>query len=420
MQEPREMPTVKTSPPLFDVASVRADFPILERQVHGKPLIYLDNAASSQKPTAVIDAIADYYRTDHSNIHRGVHFLSAAATERYEQVRRDVQQFLNAEHDHEIIFTRGTTDAINLVATSYGREVLREGDEVLLSTMEHHSNIVPWQQACAVTGARLRVAPIDANGDIDMVEAAHLITEKTRIASFCHISNALGTINPIAELIEKCHAVGARVLVDGAQATPHLRPDVRQLNADFYAFSGHKVYGPTGIGVLYGKAELLDAMPPYQGGGDMIKSVSFEFTEFNDLPFKFEAGTPNIAGVMGLGAALAFISDLGHDAVAAHEAELLAHATEQLLEIDGMRLIGTAKKKASVISFLVGSAHPYDVGTLLDQMGIAVRTGHHCTEPLMNHLGIPGTVRASFAAYNTLEEADALVAGVRRAAAMLL
>lgn len=403
----------------LDVEQIRKDFPILQTEMRGKPLVFLDSAASSQKPKVVIDAISNYYSYQHANVHRGVYELSQEATDAFELGRERVREFINAESTDEIIFTRGCTESINLVAFCYGRQFLNEGDEVIISAMEHHSNIVPWQMICEEKGAVLKVIPLNEKGEIIFDEYEKLLSEKTKIVSIVHISNALGTINPIKEVIDIAHERNIPVLVDGAQATLHTKIDVRALDADFYTFSGHKVYGPTGIGVLYGKRKWLDAMPPYQGGGEMIKNVSFEKTTYNELPFKFEAGTPDISGAIGLGVALKYITELDFDAIADHEAELLAYGTEKLLEIDGLRIIGTADKKASVISFLIDGTHPYDIGTILDKMGIAVRTGHHCTQPLMDFYQIPGTVRASFAVYTSKEDIDKLVAGVERAARML-
>ncbi len=396
----------------LDVEKIRADFPILHQTVHGKPLVYLDNAATSQKPRAVIDAITRYYEGTNSNIHRGVHFLSEQATAEYEAARQTAQKFINAAHAHEIIFVRGTTEGINLVAQTYGRAQIHQGDEVLITAMEHHSNIVPWQILCDERGAKLRVAPINDQGELLLDEFARLLGPRTKLAAFTHVSNALGTINPVKRMIELAHGKNIPVLIDGAQAAPHIKVDVQALDCDFYTFSGHKVYGPTGIGVLYGKTALLDAMPPYQGGGDMISSVTFEKTTYNKLPYKFEAGTPDIAGVIGLGVALRYVNGLGIENISAHEHELLAYATEKISAIPGVDLIGTAKERAGVISFVVEGVHPHDVGTILDQEGIAIRTGHHCSQPVMERFGIPATARASFAVYNTFEEIDVLVRGI--------
>ncbi|MFT6335897.1 MAG: cysteine desulfurase/selenocysteine lyase [Halioglobus sp.] len=403
----------------LDVEKVKKDFPIIQTEMRGKPLVFLDSAASSQKPKVVIDAITNYYKNQHANVHRGVYELSQNATDAFELGRERVREFINAESTDEVIFTRGCTESINLIASCYGKKFLKEGDEVIISAMEHHSNIVPWQMICEEKGAILKVIPLNEKGEIIFEEYEKLLSDRTKIVSIVHISNSLGTINPIKEVIDLAHERGVPVLVDGAQATLHAKIDVRELDVDFYTFSGHKVYGPTGIGVLYGKRKWLDAMPPYQGGGEMIKTVSFEKTTYNELPFKFEAGTPDISGAIGLGIALKYITDLGLDAIAEHEQELLAYGTKKLLEIDGLRIIGTSENKASVISFLVEGTHPYDIGTILDKMGIAVRTGHHCTQPLMDFYGIPGTVRASFAVYTSKEDIDKLVAGVDRAARML-
>lgn len=405
--------------PSLDLASIKADFPILQRKMNGKPLVFLDSAASSQKPKQVMDAISDYYANRHANIHRGVYQLSQEATDAFEQVREKVRAFLNAGHSHEVIFTRGATESINLVASSYGRSHFKPGDEILLSRMEHHSNIVPWQLIAEQTGANIKVIPIFESGEIDLEAYRQMLSNRVKMVAIPHISNALGTINPVKSMIELAHENGTPVLLDGAQATPHLQPDVQALDVDFYVFSGHKMYGPTGIGGLYGKTELLNAMPPYHGGGEMIIRVSFEQTTYNELPFKFEAGTPNIAGTIGLGAAIDYTMNLGYEAIQAHEAELLDYATKQLSSIEGMKIYGTSKEKASVISFLIEGLHPYDVGAILDKLGIAVRTGHHCTQPLMDWYGIPGTVRASFGLYNTLEDIDLLVQGINTAIRML-
>jgi cysteine desulfurase/selenocysteine lyase len=402
------------SRPVFDVARVREDFPILKEQVHGKPLVYLDNAATTQKPRAVIEAEQRFYLTQCSNVHRGVHYLSEQATRAYEDVRVKVQRFLNAGEAREIIFVRGTTEAINLVTNTYGRKHIQAGDEILITAMEHHSNIVPWQMLCEEKGALLRVALINDHGELLLEEFEKLLNPRTRFVSVVHVSNVLGTINPVAQIIQMAHRWNVPVLLDGAQAAAHLKVDVRALDCDFYTLSGHKLYGPTGIGVLYGKAALLAAMPPYQGGGDMISSVSFAKTTYNVIPYKFEAGTPNIAGTIGLGAALDYLNGLGFEAVGAHEQELLAYATPALSRIPGLRLMGTAKEKAAVLSFVLDGLHPHDVGTVLDQEGIAVRTGHHCAQPLMDRFGVPATTRASLAFYNTKEEIDALVKGIQK------
>lgn len=398
----------------FDVDKIRRDFPILRQRVHGRRLVYLDNAATSQKPQVVMDAIGQYYERDNSNIHRGVHFLSEHATEEFEGARRIMESFLNAADASEIIFVRGATEAINLVAQTYGRTHVHAGDEVLITAMEHHSNIVPWQILCEEKGARLRVAPITDSGELLLEEFENLLGPRTKIVAVTHVSNALGTINPVPRIIEIAHRGNIPVLVDGAQAVPHLKVDVQALGCDFYVFSGHKVYGPTGIGVLYGKSALLDAMPPYQAGGDMISSVTFEKTTYNKLPYKFEAGTPHVAGAIGLGAAIEYVNGLGMDNIAAHEHELLAYATETVSAVPGIRLIGTAKEKAGVLSFLLDSIHAHDIGTILDQEGIAIRTGHHCAQPVMQRFGIAATARASFALYNTREEVDALVEGIQK------
>jgi cysteine desulfurase/selenocysteine lyase len=398
----------------FSVEEVRRDFPILHQQVHGHPLVYLDNAATSQKPRAVIDAISHYYEQGNANIHRGVHFLSEHATEEHEAARGTVQHFLNAADKREIIFVRSATEGINLVAQTYGRTHVGAGDEILISAMEHHSNIVPWQMLCEEKGATLRVIPINDRGELMMDEMPKLLTARTKLLAVTHVSNALGTITPLRKIIEIAHAHGVLVIVDGAQAVPHIKVDVQALDADFYVFSGHKVYGPTGIGVLYGKLALLEAMPPYQGGGDMIRSVTFEKTLYNDLPYKFEAGTPNIGGAIGLGAAIDYVNHLSIANIAAHEHDLLTYATESLLAIPGVHIIGTATNKAAVISFVLDGIHPHDIGTILDREGIAVRTGHHCAQPVMQRFQIPATARASFALYNTRGEVDALVCGIQR------
>jgi cysteine desulfurase/selenocysteine lyase len=405
---------MKESTMALDVERIRKDFPILHQEVHGRPLVYLDSAATSQKPQVVLDALADYYGRDNANVHRGVHRLSERATEAYEGARSRIQRFLNAAHSREIVFVRGTTEGINLVAHTYGRRTVGPGDEVVITALEHHSNIVPWQMLCEEKGAALRVVPIDDGGEVDVEAYERLLGERTRLVAVAHVSNALGTIVPVKRMIEAAHRRGIAVLVDGAQAAPHLRVDVQDLDCDFYAFSGHKTYGPTGIGVLYGKTALLEAMPPFQGGGDMIKSVSFEKTVYNDLPYKFEAGTPDIAGAIGLGAALEYLEGLGLDRVAAHEHALLVHGTERLSSIPGLRLVGTAREKASVLSFLVDGVHAHDVGSILDREGIAVRTGHHCAMPVMTRFGIAATTRASLGVYNTREDIDALVEGLAK------
>ncbi len=398
----------------LDVERLRADFPILHQQIHGKPLVYLDNAASTHKPRAVIDAVAHFDAHDYSNIHRGVHDLSQRATAAFEAARDTAQQFLNAADRKEIIFVRGTTEAINLVAHSYGRTVLNLGDEILISAMEHHSNIVPWQMVCRERGAVLRVIPMNDRGELLLDEYERLLGPRTKLVSVVHLSNALGTINPIREMIDLAHRRHIPVMIDGAQAAPHLAVDVQALDCDFYAFSGHKTYGPTGVGVLYGKAELLEVLPPYQGGGEMISAVTFEKTFYKGLPGKFEAGTPNITGVVGLGTALDYLTAIGLDTVAAYEHELLAYATEQISRLPSVRILGTAAQKASVLSFVIEGIHPHDIGTILDRDGIAVRAGHHCAQPVMQRFQVPATTRASFAFYNTRDEVDALVAGVRK------
>ena len=398
----------------FQGKQIRSDFQILSERIHGKPLVYLDNAATTQKPNSVIDAINQYYRSENSNVHRGVHYLSELATKKYESARMTVQKFLNAESESEIIFVRGATEAINLVATTYGRKNIQAGDEVLITELEHHSNIVPWQMLCEEKGAKLRIAPINDGGEVVLEEFKQLLSEKTKLAAISHISNALGTVNPVKQMIEMAHQQGIPVLVDGAQAVPHMRIDVRDLDADFYAFSSHKVFGPTGLGILYGKAHLLESMPPYQGGGDMIKSVTFEKTIFNDIPHKYEAGTPHIAGAIGLAAAVDYVNQFDWQSVQKYEQSLLGLATDALREIRGLKIIGTAKEKAGVISFVLEGIHPHDIGTILDQEGIAIRTGHHCAQPVMERYGIPATARASFALYNTRDEIDALVRGIQK------
>jgi len=414
MQSYQDISTPKQPGNGFDPELIRASFPILKVMVHGKKLVYLDNAATTQKPDSVINTLDDYYRSFNSNIHRGVHFLSERATEAYEGVREKARQYINAASTKEIIFLRGTTEGINLVAGSYGRSNVGQGDEILITGLEHHSNIVPWQMLCNQSGAVLKVAPIDNEGEVILGEFERLIGPKTRIVAIAHVSNALGTVNPVKKMIAMAHAHGVPVLIDGAQAVPHFRVDVRDLNCDFYAFSAHKMYGPTGIGVLYGKQGILEAMPPYQGGGDMIRSVTFEKTLFNDLPHKFEAGTPNIADTIGFGATFDFLNDLDWNAVAHYEHELLAYATQMIGAIPGLRIVGTARDKAGVLSFVMDDVHPHDIGTILDQEGIAVRTGHHCAQPVMQRFGIPATVRASFALYNTRAEIDALARGINR------
>jgi len=399
--------------------NIRKDFPILHRQVNGKPLVYFDNGATSQKPQVVIDAITNYYTNENSNIHRGIHTLSQEATDAYEKARTTVQQFINAKHNHEIIFTSGTTGSINLVASSFGKKYIQAGDEIIISTMEHHSNIVPWQMLCEEKGAVLKVIPISDKGELLLEEFKKLLSSKTKMVAITHVSNTLGTINPVKEIIKLAKAVGAFVLIDGAQAVPHTKVDVQALDCDFYAFSGHKMFGPTGVGILYGKESILNELPPYQGGGDMIKTVTFEKTTYNELPHKFEAGTPNIVGGIGLGVAINYMNSIGIDNIEAYEHELLAYATEQIKQIEGVRIIGEAQNKASVLSFLVDGTHPTDIGMIIDKLGIAIRTGHHCTEPLMNRFNIPGTARASFAFYNTKEEIDTFILALERALKML-
>ncbi|WP_321207254.1 cysteine desulfurase [Allomuricauda aquimarina] len=403
----------------LDIQAIRKDFPILQREVNGKPLVYLDNAATSQTPQQVIDVIVDYYQRYNANIHRGVHTLSQEATDAYEAARQKIQRHFNIAHSREVIFTSGTTHGINLVATGF-TSFLKEGDEVLVSAMEHHSNIVPWQMLCERTGATLKVIPMNLEGELVMEEYHNLLSDKTRLVFCNHVSNALGTINPIEEIIEAAHKVGAAVLIDGAQAAAHIKPDLQALDVDFYTVSAHKMCGPTGVGVLYGKEEWLKKLPPYQGGGEMIAEVTFEKTTYADLPHKFEAGTPNISGGIAFGAALDYMNSIGFDAIAQYEDELLNYATEQLLTIDGLKIYGTAAHKTSVISFNIEGIHPYDIGTIVDKLGIAVRTGHHCAQPIMDFYKIPGTVRASFSFYNTKEEVDKLVEGVSRARNMLL
>lgn len=413
---------------ILDINKIREDFPILKREVNGKPLVYFDNGATSQKPQQVIDAINNYYTYENSNIHRGIHTLSQEATNAYEEARKKVQQFVNAKYSHEIIFTKGTTDSINLVASSFGKKYLKKGDEIIISTMEHHSNIVPWQMICEEKGAILKVIPINDKGELLLDEFKKLLSNKTKLVAITHVSNTLGTINPIKEIIKlvRQHAPplremeeGAFILIDGAQAVPHTKVDVQELDCDFYAFSGHKMFGPTGVGILYGKEAILNNLPPYQGGGDMIKTVTFEKTTYNELPHKFEAGTPNIVGGIGLGIAVDYMNSIGIDKIEAYEHELLTYATEQIKQIEGVRIIGEATNKASVLSFVVDGTHPSDIGMIIDKLGVAIRTGHHCTEPLMNRFNVPGTARASFAFYNTFEEIDVFISAVRRAVKML-
>ncbi len=399
---------------MINIESIRQDFPILQREVYGKPLIYFDNGATTQKPRCMVESITEQYYSVNANVHRGVHFLSQQATELHEGSRKTVQQFINARSTNEIIFTRGTTESINLLAFSFGEEFCSEGDEIIISVMEHHSNIVPWQMLAARKGITIKVIPVNKKGELLMDEYKSFFSERTKLVSIAHVSNVLGTINPVKEMIAFAHEQGVPVLVDGAQSVPHMKVDVQDLDADFYAFSGHKIYGPTGVGVLYGKEEWLDKLPPYQGGGEMIQTVSFEKTTFNELPFKFEAGTPDYIGTTALAVSLDYISKIGIEEISAYEHELTTYAMNRLKTIEGMRIFGEADQKGSVISFLVGDIHHFDMGTLLDRLGIAVRTGHHCAQPLMQALGIEGTVRASFGLYNTKEEIDALVAGIER------
>jgi cysteine desulfurase / selenocysteine lyase len=409
--------SVTVSP--FDVAAVRADFPILHQEVHGKPLVYLDNANTTQKPRQVIDTLNAFYCADNANIHRATHLLSERATRAYERSRIALQRFINAPQSRQVILTKGCTESINLVAQSWGRTFLEPGDEVLISWMEHHSNIVPWQIVCEQTGARLRVVPIDDRGELQMDEFERLLSKRTKLVSMIHVSNALGTINPVEEIVRKAHEAGAVVLVDGAQATSHLPIDVQALDVDFYTFSGHKMFGPTGTGVLYGKPHLLEQMPPYQGGGDMIQSVTFEKTTYNTLPYKFEAGTPNIAGIVGLGAAVEYLESIDREAARAHEDDLLAYATTQVRAVPGVRIVGEARRRTSVLSFVMENVHPHDIGTVLDNDGVAIRTGQHCAQPVMDRYGIVSTARASFALYNTREEVDALVRALHKARELL-
>jgi cysteine desulfurase/selenocysteine lyase len=404
---------------VFDVLEIRKDFPILNQTIHGKPLVYFDNAATTQKPQSVIQAISEYYQEFNANIHRGIHTLAEKATAEYEGTREMVRKFINASSTDEIIFTRGTTESINLVASTFGKQQVKAGDEIIITTMEHHSNIVPWQMLCEEKGATLKVIPINDRGEIILEEYEKLLSERTKLVAAVYVSNSLGTINPVKEIIDRAHAFGARVLIDGAQASAHLDINVQELNCDFYAFSSHKLYGPTGIGVLYGKKDLLNSMPPYQGGGEMIKEVSFEKTTYNELPYKFEAGTPNIADTVAFKKALEYVNEISKPVAAEYEHELLTYATESLQEINGLRIVGTAKEKISIVSFVVEGVHHQDIGIILDTQGIAVRTGHHCTQPLMQRFAIPGTTRASFAMYNTKEEIDKLVRGLHKVVKML-
>lgn len=404
----------------YDIQKIRADFPILKREVNSKPLVYLDNGATTQKPQQVIDAIINYYVDMNSNVHRGVHYLSQISTDAFEVTRRKVQHFINAAHEHEIIITKGTTEGINIIAQCFGKAFVKAGDEIIISAMEHHSNIVPWQMLCEESGAVLKVIPMNERGELDIEAYQSLLSPKTKIVSVTYVSNALGTINPVREIIKAAHAQDVPVLLDAAQAVQHKKIDVQELDVDFLLFSGHKMYGPTGVGVLYGKEKWLNAIPPYQGGGDMIKEVTFEKTTYNDLPFKFEAGTPNIEAGIALAAAVDYLEEIGLDNIKRYEDDLLEYATAQLSQIEGLRIIGTAAEKSSVISFIIEGVHPYDVGVILDKLGIAVRTGHHCAQPVMDQFHIPGTVRASLAMYNTKEEVDVLVEGVQRAVRMLV
>ncbi len=405
--------------PVMDVKRIRNDFPLLSREVNGNPLVYLDNAATAQKPQTVLDALNNYYLQENSNVHRGVHTLSQTATDHFEQVREKMRSHINAKSTAEIIFTRGTTEGINLVAYAYGNHFIHAGDEIIITTLEHHSNIVPWQMLCERKGAILKIVPVDDSGTLDIEAYKKLLSAKTKLVAVAHISNTLGTINPVADMVAMAHSHGAVVLVDGAQAAPHMQVDVQQLDCDFYTVSGHKLFGPTGTGILYGKEDLLNSMPPFHGGGEMIDNVTFEKTTYNELPFKFEAGTPHIAGVVGLGAALDYVNQIGYEKINAYEHQLLVYATEKLSTLPGIRFIGTAEYKAAVVSFLIGNIHPYDTGVILDKLGIAVRTGHHCTQPLMDRYKIPGTVRASFAFYNTFDEIDTLHDGLLQVIKML-
>lgn len=399
---------------MVDVQKIKQDFPILHQEVNGHPLVYFDNAATTQKPQSVIDALNSYYTTINSNVHRGAHNLADRATQAFEATRTTVQEFLNAEHLEEIIFTKGTTEGINLVANTFGRKFIKEGDEIIISTLEHHSNIVPWQILCEEKGATLKVIPINDKGEIIFEEYLNLLSEKTKLVSVCHVSNALGTVNPVKDIIAEAHKVGAKVLIDGAQSSPHFNIDVQDLDCDFFVFSAHKVYGPTGMGALYGKKAILEEMPPFHGGGEMIKEVTFEKTTFNDLPYKFEAGTPNIADTIAFKVGIDYVNEVGKDFIAKQEAELLSYATEQFNQIDRIQIIGQAENKVSVLSFLIEGIHPYDIGMMLDARGIAIRTGHHCTQPLMQRFGLEGTARASFAVYNTKEEVDKMVEGIKK------
>ncbi len=405
---------------ILDIQKIRADFPILNREINGKPLVYFDNGATAQKPQQVIDIINNYYQLENANIHRGIHTLSQEATDAYEKARVTIQHFINAKHEHEVIFTSGTTASINLIASSFAKKHLKAGDEIIISTMEHHSNIVPWQMVCEEYSTILKVVPINDKGEFLFDEYEKMLSDKTKMVAVTHVSNTLGSINPVKEIIEKAKEYNAFTLIDGAQAVPHKKVDVQDLDCDFYAFSAHKMFGPTGVGILYGKEAFLNELPPYQGGGDMIKTVTFEKTTYNELPHKFEAGTPNIVGGIALAAAIDYMNSVGIENIATHEADLLAYATEKIKEIEGLRIIGEAENKASVLSFVVNGTHPTDIGMILDKLGIAIRTGHHCTEPLMNRFKIPGTARASFAFYNTKQEIDVFIEALKRAVKMLL
>ena len=403
---------------MFDLNKIREQFPILKKQVNGKDLVYFDNGATTQKPQSVIDAVSNYYQEENANVHRGVHFLSGLATDKFEETRNTIQRFIGAKHNHEIIFTKGTTESINLVANGF-RSLLKKGDEIIISGLEHHSNIVPWQMCCELSGASLKVIPLLDNGSLAMENFNNLLSKNTKLVAVSHVSNTLGTINPIKEIIEKSHSVGAKVLIDGAQAASHICLNMQELDADFYCFSAHKMYGPTGVGVLYGKEKILNTLPPYQGGGEMIKEVSFEKTTYASLPYKFEAGTPNIAAVIAFKSAIDFITELGVENISKYEDELLQYATSEILKIEGVKIYGTSKNKSSIISFNVEGLHPYDIGTIVDKMGIAIRTGHHCTQPIMKRYNIPGTVRISLAAYNTKAEVDICIIAIKKAQEML-
>ena len=403
---------------MLEINKIRKQFPILKTKVNGKALMYFDNGATTQKPQTVIDAISNYHQNENSNIHRGVHFLSGLATDKFEDTRKTIQQFIGAKHSKEIIFTKGTTDSINLVANGF-RTLLKSGDEVMISELEHHSNIVPWQMCCEISGATLKVIPILDNGELNMIEFENLLTENTKLVAVSHVSNALGTISPIEDIIEKAHKVGAQVLIDGAQAASHIPLNMQQLDADFYVFSAHKMYGPTGVGILYGKEEVLNNLPPYQGGGEMIKEVSFTKTTYADLPHKFEAGTPNISGVIAFKNAIDFISEIGVETIAKHEDKLLKYATSEILKIEGVKIYGTSEKKSGIISFNIEGLHPYDIGMIVDKMGVAIRTGHHCTQPVMSRFNIPGTARISVAVYNTKDEIDVCINAIKKAKVML-